>query len=63
MSVSQSEAKVESFLRQAHGTWRYTCVAGLGASILLEGLGVELSLDEIYAEVVFDESPKLRVVK
>ena len=61
--VSQAEPKVETFLRQANGTWRYTCVTGLGVSIALESLGIEVLMDEIYAGVVFDESPTLRLVK
>jgi Uma2 family endonuclease len=51
--VSQTEPKVELFIRQRNGTWRLNEARGLTAKIKLPGLGIELPLAEIFAKVRF----------
>lgn len=45
--VSQRERRVELYTRQADGSFRFT-VHGAGAALELTGVGVALSVDEIY---------------
>ena len=51
--VSQNEACVERYVRQAAGQWLYSRVDGLEASVTLEAVSISLPLAEIYARVVF----------
>ena len=51
--ISQSEARVDLFTRQAEGTWILKSLSGLEANLDLVSLGIELPLLEIYADVEF----------
>jgi Uma2 family endonuclease len=45
--VSQSEPKIETYLRQSDGTWQYACISGLEGRAKLDSLNVELALAEV----------------
>ncbi len=57
--VSQDEAKIERFQRNADGTWTLTEASGLEASLHLPSLGIDLSLREVYEKVDFSEPVSL----
>jgi len=52
--VSQSEALVESFARQADGSWRLTVVKGLESTLELEFVTCRLKLADLYSNVSFE---------
>lgn len=49
--VSQSEPRVEQFLRQEDGIWLFKAFAGRDARMPLPSLGCEIALAEIYDKV------------
>jgi Uma2 family endonuclease len=49
--VSQSETRVETFLRQSHGEWLLTEYVGAGASCVLKSIDCTIPLTEIYKKV------------
>ncbi len=52
--VSQDQARVETFHRQADGTWAFNAFTGLDATVRLRSLGdLDLPLAEVYAGVEF----------
>jgi Uma2 family endonuclease len=51
--VSQETPRIETFFRQADGTWLLTPVSGLASSSKLRSVEVELPLGEVYAGVEF----------
>jgi Uma2 family endonuclease len=51
--VSQDSARVETFYRQAGGSWLMTPVSGLDKIVTLRSIEIELALSEIYAGVEF----------
>jgi Uma2 family endonuclease len=51
--VSQTEARIEQFIRQPNGEWTLKEAAGLSAEIKLPSLGIVLPLAEVYAKVQF----------
>ena len=51
--VSSQTASVETFLRQADGTWLYTPTRPPAAAVKLQSLNIELSFADIYAGVTF----------
>ena len=53
--ISQDEAKIEHYLRNADGTWTLTEASDLVATLPLPSLGIDLSLREVYAKVDFNE--------
>ena len=60
--VSQDEPMVQRFLRNDDDTWTLTAVSGLERSLLLNSIGVELPLAEVFDRVDFtveesDETP------
>ncbi len=52
--VSQREPLVETFLRQADGTWLFKAWKGAESSVALRSLEVSLPLAEIYSGVEFE---------
>lgn len=62
--VHQDVAQADAFRRQANGEWdvsTYTVYAGLGATLIIESLGIALPLSEIYSGVEtleLDASPE-----
>lgn len=52
--VSQDEALVERFVRQADGAWSLTVFRGCEAVLELESVGCRLSLADTYFKVSFD---------
>ncbi|MEP7351907.1 MAG: Uma2 family endonuclease [Acidobacteriota bacterium] len=55
--VSQEEARVEIFQRQANGTWLLTESVGLDASCRFESLGCTIALGDVYAKVKLGAEP------
>jgi Uma2 family endonuclease len=55
--VSQREARLEQFVRQADGHWLLHEAAGLEATLLLPSLGVTIALAEVFANVEFRPAP------
>jgi Uma2 family endonuclease len=55
--VSQAEARVEVFRRQAGGDWLFSEAVSLDAHCRLEGLNCEVALAEIYDKVTFEGAP------
>ena len=51
--VSQTEPRIEQFLRQDEQHWLYTPTAGRERSVSLDSLQCELALEGIYNKVVF----------
>lgn len=54
--IAQDRPAVETFFRQADGTWLFTPCAGVESTIKLRCLAAELRLAEMYAGVTFPES-------
>ena len=53
--ISQEKPRVETYLRQFDGSWRYQSVEGLQASVALQSVGIEVPLREIYRGVTYRE--------
>ncbi|CAN5410114.1 Uma2 family endonuclease [soil metagenome] len=53
--VSQDKHLVETFTKQADGSWRYLATIGLKSKVYFESVQTELSLKEIYDLVEFEE--------
>ncbi len=51
--VSQTQPRVEVYLRSTDGKWSYRDASGLTASLTLESVGITLPLSEIYLRVEF----------
>ena len=49
--VSQGTALIESFYRQADGTWSFAVFAGLQGAAKLRSLGIEVPMADVYAGV------------
>lgn len=52
--ISQHSPRVEVYVRQQDGTWRFQPSAGLAEVAKLDSIDAELSLAEIYGGVTFD---------
>lgn len=53
--VSQDEAKIERYSRNADETWTLTDATGMDALLNLPTLGIQLSLREVFSKVDFSE--------
>jgi Uma2 family endonuclease len=53
--VSQDKPLVEQYVRQDDGSWKFTAVEGLAASLFLPSLGSSLPLSEVYDKVTFSD--------
>ncbi len=51
--VSQTEPRIEQFIRQPNGEWTLKEAAGLDAEIPVKSLGITLRLAEVFAKVKF----------
>jgi Uma2 family endonuclease len=51
--VSQDTPRIEYYTRQPDDFWRYTRLEGLDAVVMLDALGCELRLADVYAGVPF----------
>ena len=51
--ISQEKPRVETYLRQQDGSWRYQSFEGLNSSVAFQSVGVEVPLSEIYDGVMF----------
>lgn len=51
--VSQGTPRVETFWRQAEGTWLFTAVSGREGVARLRSLGIEVPLGEVYGGIEF----------
>lgn len=54
--VAQHQPCIESFHRQADGSWLYSVAQGLEAHIDIAAIGCALCLEEVYERVVFAEA-------
>ena len=54
--VSQDKARVEQYVRQEDGSWKFTAADGREAALSLPSLGCALPLVEVYAGVTFPET-------
>lgn len=54
--IAQDRPHVERYVRQGQGTWVFSEVNGLDASLELASIGCTLVLADIYEKVVFDDS-------
>jgi Uma2 family endonuclease len=57
--VSQWNARIDAFVRQADGSWLVRDAQGLQANIAIFGIGIELPLAEVYERVIFADRPSL----
>lgn len=55
--VSQDEAVVERFTRQADGSWALVSFVGLDAVLVLNSVPVQVPLTDVYAGVEFPDPP------
>ena len=53
--VSQTKAIVEQYTKNADGNWIHIATIGLKSAVKFEAVGIELSLEEIYQRVEFEE--------
>ena len=54
--VSQDKHLVETFTKQNDGSWRYLATIGLSSKVYFESVDTEISLEEIYDLVEFEEN-------
>lgn len=59
--VAQDAPRIERFIRDSEGTWRFSDVSGLDATLELPSIGCVLALADVYETVTFeaDESPTI----
>jgi hypothetical protein len=57
--IEPNAPEVILWSRGADGEWTYEIFDGLGASVAVRGLGVELRLADLYADLTFRPAPKL----
>ena len=60
--VSQSEPRVETFLRQPDGTWSLASHTGIDAVAKVRAVDVDLPLSEVFAGVEFPSEPPAQPV-
>lgn len=53
--ISQHRPAVQQYLRQVDETWKYKATIGLNSTVYFESVGVELSLQNIYDLVEFEQ--------
>lgn len=53
--ISQDKFLVETFTKQADGSWRYLATIGADSKVYLQSVNAEISLEEIYDLVEFEE--------
>jgi hypothetical protein len=51
--VSQKEAFIDHFVRQADGLWTVTTVVGMAANLTIASIDCTLQLSEIYDKIQF----------
>jgi Uma2 family endonuclease len=51
--VSQKEPRIEQFVRQSNEQWLLREAAGLGATLALPSLEIQISLEEVFGGVHF----------
>lgn len=52
--VSQREPRIEQFIRQQNGDWLLRAANGMDGKLELPSLGIQIRLDEVFANVPFD---------
>lgn len=60
--IAQHRPHITHFVRNEDGTWSYSEVNGLDASLYLPSLGVTLRLNDVYQDVEFESSSGPRAV-
>jgi len=56
--IEQDEPIVEVFLKVGQSdTWRITRFEGFETNVILESIGIEISMKELYETITFNESP------
>lgn len=53
--VSQNQPIVEQYIKNKNGTWIHKATIGLKSMVKFESIGIELSLEEIYQRIIFEE--------
>lgn len=53
--VSQDKYLIETFTKQSDGSWRYLATIGLNSKVYFKSVDIELSLEDIYDLVEFEE--------
>ncbi len=56
--ISQNKPIVLQYIRQEDGDWKIKATIGLGSKVYFESVDVELSLEEIYDLVEFEENSR-----
>lgn len=51
--ISQNNATVEQYIRNADGSWIHKATIGLESAVQFESIGIELKLENIYQRVEF----------
>lgn len=54
--ISQNKPAVQQFIRQTDDTWKYKATIGLKSKVYLESVKTEISLEDIYDLVEFEEN-------
>ena len=55
--VSQTEPRIEQFLRQADERWLWTAANGTDSKLEIPSLGISITLSEVFANVKFPPAP------
>lgn len=55
--IAQHQPRVETLLRQTDGTWSLSWAEGLPGMVRIRSLNLDISLQELYEGVTFDEPP------
>jgi len=55
--IAQHQPRVETLLRQTDGTWSLSWTEGLPGMVRIRSLNLDISLQELYEGVAFDEPP------
>ncbi|MGI9055881.1 MAG: Uma2 family endonuclease [Pyrinomonadaceae bacterium] len=52
--ISQNQPAIQQYIRQANGEWKYKATIGLESKVLFESVNMEISLEDIYDLVEFE---------
>lgn len=54
--ISQNKPAIQQYIRQADGGWKYKATIGLNSQVYFESVETEMSLEDIYDLVEFEEN-------
>lgn len=55
--VAQSQPQIEHYHRQADGSWSYHRYVNVDARVVLESIGCDLRVSDVYDRIEFDAGP------